>query len=110
MSEIAEKYIRSYAQKNKILFSKHALTRMMERKIEIQQVRRCIIEGKIIEVQDSGNDIKVLFQEASKGLPSFYTVVVATLQEVIIVSVCLFKEEIWEYIEGFMKRRNHYGQ
>lgn len=109
MYEFAGKYIRKAAQEGRLSFSRHALERMTEREIEIWQVKECAIKGNIIETQDHDKDIKVLFQEAKKNCPEFYSVISATFPEVLVVSVCRFKEEAWEYINGLMRRRRENG-
>jgi hypothetical protein len=73
VSEIAEKFIRSAARKGNILYSRHAVIRMAERGICKLQIQECIINGKVIEFQDHGMDLKVLFQEANNGYPEFYS-------------------------------------
>lgn len=102
---IPEKYIRACAKCNNIKFSFHALQRMGERKIRDYKVLDCIQNGQYIEEQDHGDDIKVLFQSI-EGEKGFYTVV-ATSTPPLVVSVCLFDEDVWEEVKGIMKRRKN---
>lgn len=102
---IPEKYIRQYAKRKQLDFSEHAIIRMGERCIDYNQVINCVENGKVIEHQSHGEDIKILFQEASILQPEFYTIVAASSPYPVVVSVCKFKEEAWEFVNGLMIRR-----
>ncbi|MDO9535240.1 MAG: DUF4258 domain-containing protein [Bacillota bacterium] len=100
-------YVRKMAQKGQIHFSDHALERMGERKVLINDTVQAILEGEEIEVQDIGSesDVRVLFQEATDTIPRFYVVVATSYPEVEVVSVCEFKEEAWDWLGKIMARR-----
>ncbi len=100
-------YVREMAKKGLIHFSDHALARMGERKVWIDDVLHAILEGEEIEVQDFGfeSDIKVLFQEATDTIPRFYVIVATSYPEVEVVSVVEFKEEAWDWLGKIMARR-----
>lgn len=103
---IQSSYVRAMAAKNRIKFSNHALERMGERKIWLDDVFKAIEHGEVIEIQDRGPgfDIRVLLQEAVGGTPRFY--VVATSYPVVeVVSVIEFEEEVWEWRGKIMARR-----
>lgn len=100
-------YIREMAKKGQINFTKHALVRMGERKIWIDDVREAILYGEVIEVQDKDPrcDIRVLFQEATDKVPRFYVVVAASFPTVDVISVAEFEEQVWEWLGKIMARR-----
>src|SRR5690554_3515417 len=98
-------YIRAFAQKNKIHFSEHALQKMGERKIKRQIVLEAILNGVVIEQQDHGRDVKIIFQESISDIPKCYVIVAAAPDIPVVVTVCRTKNEVWEYINGRLKRR-----
>lgn len=105
MSEFAEKYIRTNAQQGRLDFSEHAQKRMNERCILIEDIINAICNGKVIEIQNfEGEDLKILFQEATDKKPEFYVVVAAT-DIPVVATVARVKSEVWAYINGVMKRR-----
>jgi len=110
MSELAVQYIRTNVKKGFLDYSQHALERMLEREIADIQVVDCILRGKIIEIQNFiGQDIKILFQEATAKAPELYVVVAASFPNPVVATVCKFEKEVWEYINGVMKRRQDNG-
>lgn len=104
--QMAEDNIRKNVKLGNYRVSNHAHMRMGERKISTEKVEECIINGKSIEYQvDKKIDgFKVLFQEEKKHKPEIYTVV-ADREVPIIVTVCRTKEEIWEYVNDVLKRK-----
>ena len=98
-------YIRGFAKMNKIHFSEHALKRMGERKIKRSIILKAILNGNVIDEQDHGRDIKVIFQESSSEIPECYIVVAAAHPLPEVVTVCRTHDEVWEYINGRLKRR-----
>ncbi len=105
MNSLPEQFIRNHAKNGAINFSGHALQRMSQRKIWQNQVYKCIEKGEYVETQYHGKDVKVIFQEATSGKTSYYVVVAACLPNPEVVTVCLPEDEIWEDLEGLMKRR-----
>ncbi|NKF08279.1 DUF4258 domain-containing protein [Clostridium gasigenes] len=103
---MAENNIRQKINKGDYIVSKHAMDRMSERKIPLEKVINCIAEGKTIEVQIGKelNDIKILFQEATKDKAEVYAVV-ADRDKPVIVTVCRTKGEVWEHVGNVLKRR-----
>lgn len=99
-------YIREMAKKGQLNFTEHALARMGERKIWVDDARKAILDGEIIETQDigPGYDVRVLFQEATDTVPRFY-VVAASYPVVDVISVVEFSEEVWEWLGKIMARR-----
>jgi len=104
-STMIDKYIRAMSEKRLIDFSNHAIQRMGERKIEVEQVLECLKSGKIIEHQDHGQDIKVLFHTSNENESGFYVVVALADPYPLVVTVCNVKNEAWEYRDDFIKRR-----
>lgn len=106
IEQLADKYIRKKVSEGEYDFTKHAMDRMSERKIDIEKVLDCILRGKTIEVQSDKktNDIKVLFQEATDGRPEVY-VVVASIETPLIITVCRTKKEVWECVDNVLQRR-----
>jgi len=100
-------FVREMAKKGQIHFSDHALERMGERRVWINDALQAILEGEEIEVQDFGpeSDVRVLFQEATENIPRFYVVVATSYPDVEVVSVCEFKEEAWDWLGKIMARR-----
>ena len=104
--EMAENNIRQKVKDGYYVVSMHASERMAERKIPEEKVIECITEGENIELQigKEANDFKVLFQEANNEKPEVYTVV-ADRDKPVIVTVCRTKDEVWEYVDDVLKRR-----
>ena len=104
---IQSSYVRAMAKKGRVNFTEHALYRMGERKIWIDDVLNAILNGQEIEVQDIGpkSDIRVLFQEAIDTIPRFYVVVATSYPVVDVISVAEFLEEAWEWLGKIMVRR-----
>jgi len=94
-------YIRQKVTYGEYQFSQHAVEKMTERKIWIDDICQAITNGQVLEVQDFGKmNVKVIFQEATCEIPSFAVVVAADYPVVQIVTVFRFKEEKgYEYIE-----------
>jgi len=108
MSGLAIQYIRKNVQKGCLDYTQHAMERMHEREIECSKVIDCILKGEVIEVQNFvEQDIKILFQEPTKNTPKFYTVVAAAYPRPVVVTVCNSKNEVWEYVNGTMRRRQN---
>ncbi|KRQ86294.1 hypothetical protein ABG79_01917 [Caloramator mitchellensis] len=109
IEQLAEKMIRKKVIEGNFDVTEHAVKRMAEREIDMDQVLDCIIRGKTIEFQTDRrtNDIKVLFQEATASKPEVYTVV-AALDTPLIITVCRTKEEVWECINNVLRRREIY--
>lgn len=105
MNEISVQWIKELTKKGFIEFSGHALDRMIEREIEDKKVIECILYGKVIEIQTSFEDIHVLFQEATDKNPEIYVVVAASYPYPVVVTVCKTDSEVWEEINGLLKRR-----
>lgn len=107
--QFAEKLIRKRVSDGLFDVSLHAIQRMSERQIEIEKVLESIIYGKSIDFQrdKSTDNIKVLFQDSTDGVPEIYTVV-AALDRPVIVTVCRTRDEVWECIENVLKRRERY--
>lgn len=105
MALIPEKYIRAYAKQGQLRFSKHSLDMMKARKIRDHQVYDCVCNGKMVERQDHGRDIKIVFQEATNDKAGFYVVVAAFYPLPEVVTVCLTWEEVWETLGTILKRR-----
>lgn len=103
---IQSSYVRAMAQAQRIEISNHALDRIGEREVWLDDIYKAIEQGEEIEVQDFGHDkdVKVLFQEATDRLPEFYVIVATSYPVVEIVSVCLFEDECWEWLGKTMKR------
>ncbi|MEN1762118.1 DUF4258 domain-containing protein [Anoxynatronum sibiricum] len=106
MKSVAEQFIRHFASKRKFVFRTHAVERMMERGITEEQVYECAETGCVMEEQksDECSDIKVLFAEPADR-PGFYVVIAATNRFPHVVTVCLKDEDVWETVNGFIRRR-----
>lgn len=102
--DIAVQYLRQKVENNKLTFSKHARKRMGERKIKYNDVEKAIIEGEPIERQEFGEDVKVLFQEATDNIPECYVVVATAYPTPVVVTVCRTKDEAWECWNGILRR------
>lgn len=104
MSRSAD-FIRKQASIVGLDYSSHAVERMSERCITDKEIENCVMLGEVIEEQCFGIDVKVLFQEASNGKPNLY-VVVADCYPPLVITVCRVKKEVWDYMDGKMKRGN----
>ncbi|HQL35915.1 MAG TPA: DUF4258 domain-containing protein [Bacillota bacterium] len=102
MSRSAD-YIRKQLSIVGLDYSSHAVERMSERCITDKEVEDCVMLGNVIEEQYSGIDVKVLFQEAVSGKPNLF-VVVADCNPPVVITACRVKDEVWDYMDGIMKR------
>jgi hypothetical protein len=80
---------------------------MAERMISESEVYDALLNGKVLETQDRRLDkeVAVILQGPSQGEPEFYVVVVASYPTIRVVSVCRFKDDVWEDVGNLMKRR-----
>ena len=106
MARSPEESIRSCAFKQQLNFSDHAIDRMGERQITIDQVYDCTMYGLVVETQDHGEDIKVVFQEQTNGAPGFYVVIADSSPFPEVITVCLTRDEAWETRNGILRRRS----
>lgn len=106
---LTEKMMRKKVREGHFDFTGHAMERMAEREIEIGRVLECILSGKVIEFQQDKktHDLKVLFQENSKHKAEIY-VVVAAQKTPLIITVCRTKDEVWDWIDNVLRRREVY--
>ncbi len=105
-SSVQAAYVRAMAKAGKVHYSDYALSQMGARKIWQDQVNKAIAEGEELEVQDLGpkKDVRVLFQQATKDVPEFYVVVATSYPVVEVVTVCRFREEVWDWTGRIMVR------
>ena len=107
---IDEKYLRSSAKKRRLNFSSHAIQRMIERDIDVAHVYKTVQYGKIPEIQNfpEFKDIHVVFQELTPDFPAYYVIVAHSVPQPTVVTVCLTLSEVWEWADGFLKRKGRY--
>ena len=99
-------YIRKTATDKSCTPTVHALERMSERMIYIDDVYEAIKYGPVIEQQKpqkAGQHPRVLFQHSGENGPDFY-VVVACCVPPCIISTVRFEDEHWQNIGGIMRR------
>jgi len=93
-------YIRQKIAKKEYGVSPHAIKKMGERKIWLDEALEAIINGEAIETQSfEDKNVRVLFQEATTDVPRFCIIVAIDHPDVQIVTAFNFKEEKFEYIE-----------
>jgi len=97
--------LREAAKQRSYIISGHARQRMGERDVAEEDLARCAAEGKVLEVQDHGRDIKVLVQGVDGDGRAFYVVAALKYPRPVIVTVCRFREEAWEDLGPFKKRK-----
>lgn len=102
-------YITESTKRQSLYYSKHAIERMCQRGIEVEDVESSAALGNPIEKQYHGKDIKFLFQEPMSQNPQYYSVVALAVPP-LVISVCHFKEDVWEMVDGIMKRKNEDGE
>lgn len=109
---IPDQYIVSCVRKGELYYTPHALEQMANRKISTDDVCEAILNGLPIEQQDHGRDIKIVFQPRPKGgIPKFYVVVAAAYKQAVVVTVCLTRKEVWEFLGNFtLKRKKRKGR
>jgi hypothetical protein len=66
--------IRKAAKDDLLAYKPHFLKQISERKIRLIDVKDAIVNGKLIETQDKGPSVRLLFQENS-AIPNFLAVV-----------------------------------
>lgn len=82
----------------------HARQRQSERDISVRDIISCVITGTILEEQEHGPDPKVLIKgERQNGTP-FYIVVALAKEKPVVVTVCNIDENVWEFINGSLRR------
>lgn len=83
----------------------HATSRCEVRTISIHDIENCVLTGRIIEEQKGVRDPKVLVQGDKRDGTSFYIVVAITPDKPWVITVCDIDENVWEVVEGLIKRR-----
>lgn len=99
------KNICEHAKHKRLFFTEHAILRMNQREIRDTQVYDCIVHGKFVEKQFHGKQIKIIFQPNTEGIPPYYVVVANTSTYPLVITVCLTYAEVWEYMDGLLKRK-----
>ena len=99
------KLLRKAGRSRNYIYSNHAFKRMGERTISDDDVQRCSMEGQYIEHQEHGQDLKVLLQGECDDGSTFYMVVALVYPRPVIVTVCRFRDEIWDDLGAMKKRR-----
>ncbi|TDA68586.1 MAG: DUF4258 domain-containing protein [Clostridia bacterium] len=98
--------LRKAAKDRSYIISKHAHQRMGERDIAEQDVARCAARGEVLEIQDHGRDVKVLVRGVDSEGREFYVVAALRFPDPpVIVTVARFREEAWNDLGPFKKRR-----
>jgi hypothetical protein len=93
-------YIRQKIAKKEYGVRSHALEKMNERKIWLDEALEAVISGTEIEIQTfEDKNVRVLFQEATTDVPRFCVVVAIDHPDVQIVTAFNFEEEKFEYNE-----------
>jgi hypothetical protein len=87
------------------IISKHAFEMMGLRGIAEEDIMHCALEGEVLETQEHGRDFKVLVQGIDSEGQAFYMVVALSFPRPVIVTVCRFREDAWEDLGSFKKRR-----
>lgn len=105
MSSVPEQWVKECTKNGWLDYSDHAKCRMKERKIEDKKVVECILYGKVIELQPQFKDVHVVFQEPSENKPEIYVIIAAAHPYPVVVTVCRTINEVWEYCDGYLKRR-----
>ena len=100
---IGERMVSKWIKDGHYEITNHALQRMGERKIDIEDVIQCIAEGKILETQNTDDGFKILYLK-TKDKKAFYVVVLVQFPPRII-TVCWCEEEVWECTSKMCKRR-----
>nr|WP_291353422.1 hypothetical protein [Desulfosporosinus sp.] len=62
---------------------------------------------QISKLKNHGRDIKVIFQQATGGIPCYYVVVADSSPFPEVITVCSTIDEVWEIINGILKRRSN---
>lgn len=101
----AAKERRAGKEEQGYIISQHAFRRMGERGIAEEDILRFALEGEVLETQDHGRDLKVLVQGVDGEGQGFYMVVALSFPRPVIVTVCRFREDAWEDLGPFKKRR-----
>ncbi|MGO1370890.1 MAG: DUF4258 domain-containing protein [Senegalia sp. (in: firmicutes)] len=102
-------YIIESTKRQSLYYSKHAIERMCQRGIEVEDVEGSTALGDPIEKQYHGKDIKFLFQQPKSENPRYYAVVALAIPP-LVISVCHFKEDVWEMVDGIMRRKEEDGR
>lgn len=97
--------LREAAKRRTYIISGHARQRMGERDIAEEDLARCAAEGEVLEVQDHGRDVKVLVRGVDGEGCAFYIVAALAYPRPVIVTVCRFREEAWEDLGPFKRRK-----
>ena len=79
--------LRKAIRDSKYIISDHALQRMGQRGITIEDVERCVIEGEVVGKQDHGGDVKWVLRERDEEGEIFFAVVALSRPRPVIVTV-----------------------
>lgn len=102
---LQEAYLRSAASQRSYVISRHAFQRMGERGITEEDIERCGRAGQVLERQGHGGDVKLLVQGTDGEGEVFFMVVALAYPRPVIVTVCRFREDVWEDLGSSTMRR-----
>lgn len=102
---IPDQYIIALVRNGNLKYSEHAQQRMAERKIDVDDVCNAILNGEVVELQDHGRDIKVLFQPATKEKPDYFVLVAAAYEQPEVVTVERALEDVWKFLDSYAIRK-----
>ena len=70
-----------------------------------RQVCNAILNGEVVELQDHGRDVKVLFQPATKEKPDYFVLVAAAYEQPEVVTVERALEDVWKFLDSYAIRK-----
>ncbi len=79
--------LRKAVRESKYIISDHALQRMGQRGITIEDVERCVIKGEVVGKQDHGGNVKWVLRERDEEGEIFFAVVALSRPRPVIVTV-----------------------
>lgn len=97
--------IRKYAFGGQLSFTHHSMEKMRIRAITVDEVYDCVMYGTVIEHQDHGRDIKILYQQPINQDVEHYVVVANDSPYPQVITVCLTLREVWDEVNGTLRRK-----
>lgn len=80
-------FLRKAIKDSKYIISEHALKRMGQRGITVEDVDRCVIEGEVVDKQGHGENVKWVLRERDGEGEIFFVVVALSRPSPVIVTV-----------------------
>lgn len=106
MRSLAVAILKKAAAEGRYRVSDHALQRMGERQVAMEDLVACLARAEILEIQLHAQDHKVCVRGITGNGEEFYTVVAICFPDPpTVITVCQFDDQVWEDLGSAKCRR-----